>query len=87
MIIIIGPFLNLNVTSILFLSAGMATSDYIRSKILTGFPWNLWAYSFSWSGEIIQILNIFGLFAFNLIVITIFILPVVLFFKISSKKK
>ena len=87
MIIIIGPFLNLNVTSILFLSAGMATSDYIRSKILTGFPWNLWAYSFSWSGEIIQILNIFGLFAFNLIVITIFILPVVLFFKIINKKK
>ena len=37
MIIIIGPFLNLNVTSITFFSAGMATSDYIRSKILTDF--------------------------------------------------
>ena len=34
-----------------------------------------WAYSFSWAVEIIQILNVIGLFAFNLIIITLFTLP------------
>ena len=86
-ILIVGPLLNLNFTSILLLSGGLAFSDFIRSTILTGFPWNLWAYSFSSSTEIIQILNILGLYAFNLIVITLFMMPALLFFKISTSKK
>ena len=85
--LISGPFLNLNLHSILIFSGTFAFSDFLRSKILTGFPWNLWAYSFSWATEIIQILNIVGLFAFNLIVITLFTLPVILFFKINIYKK
>ncbi len=83
----IGPFLDFNFKSIVLLSGGMAFSDYIRSKIFTGFPWNLWAYSFSEATEIIQILNIIGLFAFNLITITIFLLPTVLFFKVNLINK
>ncbi len=86
-ILIIGPFLNLNLASIFLFSGGLALSDYIRAKILTGFPWNLWAYSFSWSNEIIQVLNIIGLYAFNLISITLFLLPSILFFKINFNKK
>ena len=82
-----GPYLNLNFSSILIFSGALAFSDFIRAKILTGFPWNLWAYSFSWATEIIQILNLIGLFAFNLIVITLFTFPAVLFFKINIKKK
>tara|TARA_B100002019_G_C21271991_1_gene602894 strand:- start:440 stop:2002 length:1563 start_codon:yes stop_codon:yes gene_type:complete len=86
-VLLIGPFLNFNIISLLLLSASLGASDYFRSKILTGFPWNLWAYSYSWSNEIIQFLNKFGLFAFNLIIITIFTLPAVIFFKINYKKK
>ncbi len=86
-ILLIGPYIDLNFRSLFFLSGGMAFSDYIRSKILTGFPWNLWAYSFSWATEIIQVLNIIGLFAFNLLVITLFMAPAILFFNISTKKK
>ncbi len=82
-----GPFLTLNIKSIFFFSGCLAFSDYLRAKILTGFPWNLWAYSFSWSTEIIQILNIIGLFAFNLIIITIFMAPAILFLKINLKNK
>ena len=51
-IFLIGPSLKLNFSSVLIFSIGMAFSDYLRAKILTGFPWNLWAYSFSWSNEI-----------------------------------
>ena len=85
--LIIGPFLGLNFSSMLIFSGAFAFSDYVRAKILTGFPWNLWAYSFSWAVEIIQILNLIGLFALNLIMITLFTFPVVLFFKINSSKK
>ena len=83
----IGPFLNLNFSSIFLFSSSLAFSDYLRSKILTGFPWNLWAYSFSWANEIIQIVNKIGLFAFNLIVITIFLTPVIFLLKVNLGKK
>ncbi len=83
----IGPFLNLNVVSIIIFSGGLALSDFLRAKILTGFPWNLWSYSLSSLTEILQVLNILGLFAFNLIVITIFMLPAVLFLKFNYIKK
>ena len=85
--LVAGPFLNLNIISIFFLSGSLAFSDYLRAKVLTGFPWNLWAYSFSWATEIIQILNLIGLFAFNLISITIFMFPAVFFFNIKLNKK
>ncbi len=85
--LILGPILNLNFSSIILFSGGLAFSDYLRAKIFTGFPWNLWSYSFSWNLEIIQILNKTGLFAFNLISVTIFMLPAIFFLKISSIKK
>ena len=85
--LILGPFLNFNFSSILLLSGSLAFSDYIRAKILTGFPWNLWAYSFSWATEILQVLNKIGLFAFNLFVITIFMLPAIIFCNIKLGKK
>jgi apolipoprotein N-acyltransferase len=86
-ILFIGPFLNYNFSSILIFSAALAFSDFLRAKLLTGFPWNLWAYSLSWFTEIIQILNLSGLFAFNLVVITIFTIPSILFYKLGILKK
>ena len=85
--LLLGPFLNLNLKSILIFSGGLAFSDYLRAKIMTGFPWNIWAYSFSWANEILQILNVFGFFSFNLIVVTLFTLPVIIFFKLNLMKK
>ena len=86
-VLILGPYLSLNLNSIFLFSAGLALSDYLRAKIMTGFPWNLWAYSFSWMTEIIQILEKFGLFAFNLISITIFMIPVLFLTNINLLKK
>ncbi|MBD1150213.1 apolipoprotein N-acyltransferase [Pelagibacterales bacterium SAG-MED29] len=85
--LIIGQFLSYNFSSLLLFSGSFALSDYIRGKILTGFPWNLWSYSWSWLTEVLQILNLSGLFAFNLLAITIFSIPAVLFFKINLGKK
>mgnify|MGYP006237219305 FL=1 len=86
-ILFIGPYLSYNFSSIFIFSGAIAFSDFLRAKLFTGFPWNLWAYSLSWSIETVQILNLIGLFAFNLIIITIFTLPSVLFFRIEMIKK
>ena len=58
--------------------------DYLRGKIFSGFPLNLWSYSWSWFTEIIQILNFIGLYAFNSISIILFCSPVI-FFKTNYK--
>ena len=85
--LIVGQFLSFNFSSLLLFSGSLALADYIRGKILTGFPWNLWGYSWSWLTEVLQILNLVGLFAFNLLVITIFTIPAVFFFRMSLSKK
>ena len=85
--LIIGPYLKLNFPSLLIFTAGLAFSDYLRSNVLTGFPWNLWAYSTIQINEILQITNLIGLYSYNLFVITIFSLPIIFFFKISKIKK
>ena len=78
-VLLVGPYLTYNYSSIFIFSGAVAFSDFLRAKLFTGFPWNLWAYSFSSFPEIIQILNLIGLFAFNLTVITIFTLPAAFF--------
>ncbi len=79
--LISGIFIKNNFISILLFCNSLSLVDFLRSKILTGFPWNLWAYSWSWFPEIIQVLNPIGLFAFNMLSITFFCIPLVLIFK------
>ena len=85
--LIIGPYLKLDFSSLLIFSASLAFSDYIRAFVLTGFPWNLWAYSTVTANEILQIINKIGLYSYNLFVITIFTFPIIIFFQISFIKK
>ena len=55
--------------------------DFLRAKIFTGFPWNLWAYTWSWIPEVLQFLPVLGFFSFNLICIIVYCSPLLLFFK------
>ncbi len=84
--LICGKYLEFDFKSVLLFSATISAVDYLRAKILTGFPWNLWAYSWSWFGEIIQILNPIGLFAFNLLVITLYCSPSIFYLNKSKYK-
>ena len=81
--LIVGPFLKNNFISILLFSSSLAFMDYVRSKILTGFPWNIWAYSWSWKPEVLQSLFYLGFFSFNLFSIVIYCSPLLL----NLKKK
>ena len=84
-IVFVGKFLNESISSIFLISLTFSVFDFFRSTILTGFPWNLWVHSFSWSLEVLQILPITGTFALNLLVITIFFFPSIIFFKKKGK--
>ena len=55
--------------------------DYLRAKILTGFPWNIWAYTWSWKPEILQSLFYIGFFSFNLLCIVFYCSPLLIIFK------
>ena len=40
--IICGPFLKRNLGSVMLFIGAFSFIDYLRSKIFSGFPWNLW---------------------------------------------
>ena len=59
--------------------------EFIRGSILTGFPWNLIAYSFSDHLEILSITSIIGTYGFNLFCISLFASPAVFILRESKK--
>jgi apolipoprotein N-acyltransferase len=79
--LIIGPFARRNITFILLFSIIFSLIEFLRGNILTGFPWNLISYTWSWSLETIQILSYIGTYSFSLISITFFCVPFLFFSK------
>ena len=86
LIYLISSFFKLknNFYSILIFAAIFSFIEFIRGFILGGFPWNLIAYSWTNYLNSIQIISFTGTYAFNLLSITIFLFPVVIFFKIKK---
>ncbi len=76
-----------NFLSILILATTISIFEYIRSFLFGGFPWNLIAFSFVNYLEFVQILSIIGTYAFNSLVILLFLFPTILFFNYKRKIK
>ena len=74
------------VLSFLIFSILFGLIELIRGVILTGFPWNLIAFSFSESLNFLQILSIIGTYSFNLICISLFTCPSLLILKRSKSE-
>ena len=68
---------NENISLALIFSILFGTSEFIRGSILTGFPWNLFVFSFSNNLEFIQILSVLGTYSLNTICITFFLIPAI----------
>ena len=73
------------INSILVFSLLFGCLEFLRGSILTGFPWNLIAYSLSSQLEIISVTSIIGIYGLNLICVTVFISPAILFLRDSKK--
>ena len=72
-------------SSLLFFSLIFGIIEFIRGSILTGFPWNLIAYSFSNQIEFISIISITGTYGFNLFCILLFTCPAIFLLKEKNK--
>ena len=79
-ILLVGAFAEKNISFILFFSFVFSIFEFLRGNLMTGFPWNLISYTWSWSPEILQILSLIGSYSLSLISITFFCIPF-LFFK------
>jgi len=85
-ILLAGIYAEKSISFILLFSLIFSVFEFFRGNILTGFPWNLIAYSWSWSVETIQILSLIGTYSLSLISITFFCIPFLFFGKKIMKK-
>tara|TARA_Y100001970_G_scaffold109418_1_gene136680 strand:+ start:6096 stop:7658 length:1563 start_codon:yes stop_codon:yes gene_type:complete len=73
------------IVNILIFSSILGLFEFIRGNILSGFPWNLFAYSFSEFLEFIQVTSLIGIYSFNMVLITIFCAPSILYLDRQKK--
>jgi len=85
-IFLAGGYAEKNISFVLLFSLIFSVFEFLRGNILTGFPWNLIAYSWSWSIESVQILSLIGSYSLSLISITFFCIPFLFFQKKIIKK-
>ena len=85
-ILLTGAYIEKSISFILLFSLTFSTFEYLRGNILTGFPWNLLAYTWSWSSETTQVISIIGTYSLSLISITFFCIPFLFFQKSFNKK-
>ena len=73
------------ISSFLIFSLIFGILEFLRGSILTGFPWNLIAFSFSNQLEILSIMSIIGTYGFNLFCISLFTCPAIFLLRDSRK--
>ena len=73
------------VSSFFIFSLLFGVFEFIRGSILTGFPWNLIAYSFVNHLEILSITSIIGTYGFNLFCISLFTSPAIFILRETKK--
>jgi apolipoprotein N-acyltransferase len=73
------------VSSFLVFALFFGVFEFIRGSILTGFPWNLIAYSFVNHLEILSITSLIGTYGFNLLCISLFASPAIFILRETKK--
>ena len=73
------------ISSFLVFSLFFGVFEFLRGSILTGFPWNLIAYSFINHLEILSITSLIGTYGFNLFCISLFASPSIFILRETKK--
>ena len=76
--------LNKKFSSILIFSTCFSLIEFVRSFILGGFPWNLIAFAWTDYLAFLQVLSFIGTYSFNLLSITIFLIPAIVLFNYTK---
>ena len=79
--------IKMDLSSILIFSLLISIFEYLRGTIFGGFPWNLISFSLIEFTSILQLLSLIGTYSFNLLTVTFYCLPIIIFFKISNATK
>ncbi|WP_082256538.1 apolipoprotein N-acyltransferase, partial [Candidatus Pelagibacter communis] len=79
--------IKMNFSSILIFSLSFSVVEYLRGTILGGFPWNLITFSLVNIISSLQILSFIGTYSLNLLVITFYTLPIIIFFNVKNLRK
>ena len=74
------------ISSFLVFSLIFGIIDFLRGSILTGFPWNLIAYSFTNQLKLLSIISIIGTYGFNLFCISLFTCPAIVILRKTKKE-
>jgi len=85
-VLISSSFADRKIFFVLFFSLIFSIFEFLRGNILTGFPWNLIAYTWTWSSESIQILSLIGTYGLSILSLTFFCIPFLFFQKKLYKK-
>ena len=72
---------------LIIFSLSIFCADWLRSHILTGFPWNLIGHSLTGQLEFMQSISVFGLFGLSAIAALIFSTPALLASPLDDAKK
>ena len=84
--VLVKKFISDKFYFVIFFSLVLSSFDFLRGILFSGFPWNLFAYTWSWSVESIQILSFVGTYSLNFFSIIIFCLPYLLIHKPNYKR-
>ena len=79
--------LNKKFSSILIFSIFFSLIEFVRSFILGGCPWNLIVFSWTDYLPFLQVLSLIGTYSFNLLSVTIFLIPTIILFNYRKNTK
>jgi apolipoprotein N-acyltransferase len=71
---------------VLTLAIAWTIGEWLRGWVLTGFPWNLIGYSWSFSDDINQFAALFGIWGLSFVTVAVMSLPALLFDWVGMRK-
>lgn len=80
----VTPFWQPGIARVLALAIALATSEWLRGHILSGFPWNIIGYALTYPLALMQSASLIGIYGLTLLALIVLPLPLVLLAETDS---